>query len=165
MRFYIILFSFLLLFMAACNTEQKPDNLIDEARFTALMVDVHLADGYLNSKSQISDTLNYRGNGLYNEIFKKYQVDSVAFKNSYQYYSIHLEQMGRIYKTVLDRLTAKNDSITKKLAAEEMQRSRRVADSTAKVYKADSLKRVLKQDSSRKTSAKNSIAKPIANHK
>ncbi|RYY06831.1 MAG: DUF4296 domain-containing protein [Sphingobacteriaceae bacterium] len=150
MRFYKILFSFLLLFLIACNQDPQPENLIDEDRFTAIMVDVHLADGYLNSKSQMPDTLNYRGNGLYNEIFKKYQVDSVAFKKSYQYYAVHLEQMGRIYKTLLERITAKNDSITKKLAAEEMQRSRRTADSARKAYKVDSAKRSVKQDSIKK---------------
>ncbi len=165
MRFYKILFSLPLLFLLACNHDPKPDNLIDQEQFTSLLVDMHLSDGYLSTKSQVPDTLNYRGNGLYNAVFKRHQVDSVAFKKSYQYYSVHLEQMEQIYKTVLERLTAKNDSITKKLAAEEMQRSRRAADSAKKAYKIDSVKRAIKQDSIKNTSAKNSIAKPIANHK
>ena len=165
MRFYKILFSFLLLFLIACNHDPKPEHLIDEDQFISLMVDMHLADGYLSSRSQMPDTLSHRGNGLYVEIFKRHQVDSVAFKKSYQYYSVHLDQIGRIYKEVLAQLVAKNDSITKKLAAEEMQRSRRAADSTKKAYKLDSAKRATQRDSIKKTSAKNSIAKPIANHK
>ncbi|MGI4729914.1 MAG: DUF4296 domain-containing protein [Janthinobacterium lividum] len=165
MRFYKILFSFLLFFLIACNHDPKPENLIDEDQFASLLVDIHLADGYLSTKSQLPDSLSYRGNDLYIEIFKRHDVDSVAFKKSYQYYSVHLEQMGRIYKSVLDRLTAKNDSITKKLAAEEMKRSRHTADSVKKAFKIDSVKQAAKRDSVKKTSAKNSIAKPIANHK
>ncbi len=165
MRFYKILFSLPLLFLLACNHDPKPDNLIDEDQFVSLLVDIHLVDGYLSSKSQLPDTLNYRGNGLYTAVFKRHQVDSVAFKKSYQYYSVHLEQMNHIYEAVLDRLKFKNDSITKKTAAEEMQRSRLAADSVAKAYKLDSAKRAAKQDSVRKRTAKNSIAKPIANHK
>ena len=165
MRFYKNLFSLALLFLTACNHEPKPDNLIDQDQFTSLLVDMHLADGYLSTKSQVPDTLAFRGNGLYAAVFKRHQVDSAAFRKSYQYYAVHLEQMGEIYTTVLKTLTAKNDSITKKLAAEEMQRSRLAADSTKKAYKIDSAKRAVKQDSAQKTVAKKSIAKPVANHK
>lgn len=165
MRFYNILFSLLLLCFCACNHEPKPDNLIDEDRFVPLLVDIHLADGYLSTKSQMPDSLAYRGNGLYKAIFLRHHVDSVQFKKSYQYYAVHLEQLDKIYKAVLAQLTAKNDSITKNLAAAEMRRSRRNADSVKKAFKIDSLKQAAKRDSVKKTSAKNSIAKPIANHK
>ncbi|RYE30621.1 MAG: DUF4296 domain-containing protein, partial [Sphingobacteriaceae bacterium] len=92
MRFYKILFSLLLFFLIACRHDPKPDNLIDEDQFASLLVDMHLADGYLNSKVQMPDTLSYYGNGLYTEIFRKHEVDSAAFRKSYQYYSVHLEQ-------------------------------------------------------------------------
>lgn len=168
MRFYKILFSFLLLFLIACNHEPVPDNLIEEDRFIPLLVDIHIADGYLNSRSQLPDSLSYRGNGLYAAIFKKHQVDSVAFKKSFQYYSKHLEQMGRIYKAVVEQLTAKNDSITKRLAAEEMKIRKHAADSAKKALKIDSAKRSAKQDSIKrniKTKSKISSAKTIADKK
>lgn len=147
MRFYNILFSLLLLFLVACRSGPVPDRLIEEDRFVPLLVDIHLADGYLSSKSQVPDSLGYRGNGLYAAIFKKHHVDSAQFKKSFQYYSIHLEQMNRIYQAVIDRLTAKSDSVTKQLAAEEMDRSRRKADSVKKAFKIDSAKKAGKQDS------------------
>jgi len=165
MRFYNILFSLLLLCFCACNSEPKPDNLIDEDRFVPLLVEIHLADGYLNTKSQMPDSLAYRGNGLYTAIFQRHHVDSVQFKKSYQYYAVHLEQLGKIYKAVLVQLTAKNDSITKLLAAEEMRKSRRNADSVKKAFKIDSLKQAAKRDSIQKANLKTNAAKPIANHK
>lgn len=165
MRFYKILFSLLLLFLIACHHDAVPDNLIEEDQFVPLLVDIHLADGYLSIGSQLPDSLSYRGNGLYDAIFKKHHVDSVQFKKSYQYYSIHLEQMSRIYKAVVAQLTAKNDSITKKRAAEEMQRSRRRADSVAKAFKADAAKQKAKKDSIQKAQFKPNTATSIANHK
>ncbi|MGI4022450.1 MAG: DUF4296 domain-containing protein [Janthinobacterium lividum] len=150
MRFYKILFSLLLLFLIACHHDAAPDNLIEEDRFVPLMVDIHLADGYLSSKSQLPDSLSHYGNGLYGAIFKKYEVDSVQFKKSFQYYSKHLEQMGRIYKGVVNQLTAKSDSITKRLAADEMKRQRHTADSVKKAFKIDSARNAAKQDSVKK---------------
>lgn len=150
MRFYKILFSLLLLFLLACNHDNAPDNLIEEDKFIPLLVDIHLVDGYLSSGSQLPDSLSYRGNNLYAEIFKKHHVDSVQFKKSFQYYSVHLEQMNNIYKAVVDKLTAKNDSLIKLNAAEEMQRQRRTADSVKKVFKIDSARKATKMDSVRK---------------
>lgn len=165
MRFYNILFSLLLLFLCACSREPKPDNLIEEDRFVPLLVDIHLADGYLSTKPQLPDSLAYYGNGLYTKIFRRYGVDSAQFKKSYQYYAVHLTEMGKMYKSVLARLNAKNDSITKRLADEEMRKSRRNADSVKKAYKIDSLKQVAERDSAKKASVKTVPAKPIANHK
>ena len=144
------------MFLVACHSGSVPDNLIEEDKFVPLLVDVHLADGYLSSKSQISDSLSYRGNGLYATIFKKHHVDSVQFKKSFQYYSIHLEQMNKIYQEVVDRLKVKSDSITKKLAAEEMDKSRRKTDSVKKAFKIDSLKQAVKRYSVKHTKKLNS---------
>jgi hypothetical protein len=150
MRFYKILFSLLLLFLIACQHDAAPDNLIKEDQFVPLLVDIHLADGYLSTKPQLPDSLSYYGNGMYAEIFKKHQVDSVQFKKSFEYYSAHLEQMSQIYKNVVDQLTAKNDSITKKLAADEMKRQRHAADSVKKALKIDSTRKAAKLDSVKK---------------
>lgn len=150
MRFYKILFSLLPLFLIACNRDAAPDNLIKEEQFVPLLVDIHIADGYLSSKPQMPDSLSYYGNGLYDAIFKKYHVDSAQFKKSYQYYVVHLAQMSRIYKAVAQNLTAKNDSITKRLAAAEMEKSRRKTDSVAKAFKADSVRIKAKRDSNSK---------------
>ena len=159
MRFYKILFSFIVLFLAACNKDNAPDNLIDKEKFVPLMVDVHMADGYLGAGTQIPDSLSYRGNGLYTAIFKKYNVDSAQFRKSFQYYSYHLNDMNDIYKEVVARLKAKNDSIVKVQAAEEMRKTKLRMDSTAKAAKKDSVKRSIKQDSIKKLNAKKHAAK------
>lgn len=159
MRFYKILFSLTVLFLCACSSDNAPNNLIDKEKFIPLMVDVHLADGYLAPGSQITDSLRYRGNGLYNAIFKKYDVDSVQFKKSFQYYSYHLNDMNDIYKEVVARLQAKNDSIVKIQAAEEMRKAKIKMDSTAKATKNDSVKRSIKLDSLKKSKAKKLAAK------
>lgn len=159
MRFYKILFSLTVLFLCSCSSDKAPENLIDKEKFVPLMVDVHLADGYLATGSQFTDSLRHRGNGLYEAVFKKYGVDSVQFKKSFQYYSYHLDDMNDIYKEVVARLTAKSDSIVKVQAAEEMRKTKFKLDSTAKAAKKDSVKRSIKQDSVKKTNAKKLAAK------
>jgi len=165
MRFYKILFSLTLFFLFSCSRDKAPADLIEEDRFIPLLVDIHLADGYLSSGPQIPDSLNYRGNGLYAAIFKKHRVDSSQFKKSFQYYSSHLEQMNLIYKTVVDQLKAKNDSIIKLQAAAEMKKNKHQADSLAKAVKIDSARQAAKRDSVKKTNAKKLQQKSIANHK
>lgn len=135
MRFYKILFSLILLFLCACNRNNAPKTLVEKEKFIPLLVDVHLADGYLGTGQQMPDSLSYRGNGLYAAIFRRYNVDSAQFKKSFQYYSSHLDDMKDIYKEVLARLTAKNDSIVKYQAAEEMRKNKLRMDSTAKAAK------------------------------
>jgi len=165
MRFYKILFSLTLFFLFSCSRDKRPPNLIEEDRFIPLLVDIHLADGYLSSGPQIPDNLNYRGNGLYAAIFKKHGVDSSQFKKSFQYYSSHLEEMNLIYKTVVDQLKAKNDSIIKMQAAAEMKKNKHQADSLAKAVKIDSARQAAKRDSVKKTNAKKLQQTRIANHK
>ncbi|MEX8546964.1 MAG: DUF4296 domain-containing protein [Mucilaginibacter sp.] len=159
MRFYKILFSFIVLFLGACNKDNAPANLIGKEKFVPLMVDVHLADGYLGAGTQIPDSLSYRGNGLYMAIFKRYGVDSAQFRKSFQYYSYHLNDMNDIYKEVVARLKAKNDSLVKLQAAEEMRKTKLRMDSTAKTAKKDSVKRSIKQDSIKKSKAKKVAAR------
>ena len=138
----------MLLFLIACHHDSKPDNLIEQDQFIPLLVDIHIADGYLSTKPQMPDSLSYYGNGLYDAVFKKHHVDSAQFKKSFQYYSLHLTEMSRIYKAVFEKLSAKNDSVTKHFADLEMEKNRRKADSAAKVIKKDSAKIAAKRDSS-----------------
>ncbi len=159
MRFYKILFYLSVLFLCACNRDKTPDDLIDKEKFIPLLVDVHLADGYLGTRSQLPDSLSYRGNGLYAAVFKRYGVDSAQFRKSYKYYSYHLNDIKDIYKEVVARLTAKNDSIVKVQAAEEMRKTKLRMDSTAKAAKKASDKLKLKQDSAKKATTKKIVAK------
>lgn len=157
----------MLMFLMACRHNGAPDNLIDTNKFIPLMVDIHLADGYLSTGSQVPESLSYRGNGLYQAIFKKYDVDSVQFKKSFQYYAKNLTDMNKIYTSVVARLTAKNDSITKYNAAQEIKIAKHRSDSLAKVFKIDSALNAKKQDSIKKVKNKSvkRAAKPISKHK
>ena len=150
MRFYKSLFSLLLLCLFACGNDAKPSNLIDKKQFIPLLVDVHLVDGYMGIGSQLPDSLNIRGIGLYQQVFKKYGVDSVQFKKSFQYYSRNLADMNEIYDSVVHRLTFKNDSISKYNAAQEVKRAKIRTDSLAKEAKKDSIRIAAQQDSIKK---------------
>lgn len=167
MRFYKILFSLLLMFLIACRHDGAPENLIDTNKFIPLMVDIHLADAYLTSGPQFPDSVSQRGNGLYQAIFNKYQVDSVQFKKSFRYYSQHVDEMNKIYTSVVAKLNSKNDSITKYNAVQEAKVAKRSKDSLARVSKKDSVKIKTQQDSIKKAKDKKlkSAAKPIAKHK
>lgn len=113
MRKHYILFFLTLLFLGSCiggvpNGIIKPDKMIN------LMVDVHIVDGSLyNIDTSTPDSVYKYGIDRYLKVFKQHSTDSVQFKKSLEYYSLHPDQLEEIYTEVSKVLQAKNDSLNK----------------------------------------------------
>jgi len=120
MRKYIILFFSVFPFLFACNSSGVPDNVIPKDQMTALLTEVHLADGNLVNLSQVPDTLYKYGTARFLAIFKKFHTDSAQFRASYKYYSTQPQEFQDIYDKVLSNLQAKNDSLNKLIKKENM---------------------------------------------
>ena len=113
MRNYIILFFSLICFLAACNSSDTPDGIIEPDRMVGLLTEVHLADGTNYNLKQDKDTLYKYALPKYLSLFKKYHTDSVHFRQSMKYYSSNPPVMLEIYNKILDNLKAKTDSLNK----------------------------------------------------
>jgi hypothetical protein len=114
MRKHNILFFLALLFLGACLGNNVPDGIIKPDKMTNLMVDVHLVDGSItNIDSQEPDSVYKYGIKRYDKVFEQHHTDSLQFKKSMQYYSLHTQQLEEMYAEITRILQAKSDSINK----------------------------------------------------
>lgn len=98
------LFGFGLMSMClfSCVTDDDPPSgTLSETEMAAILTEVHLAEariGQLNLKTQDSSILVY--NHLKNQIWKKLKVDTLVYKESYEFYVTHPKRLERIYDQV-----------------------------------------------------------------
>ena len=114
MRKHNILFFLALLFLGACIGSNVPDGIIKKNEMVNLMVDVHIVDGSVyNIESAHPDSLYKYGINRYLNVFKSHHTDSLQFKKSLEYYSLHTDRFEEMYAEITTILQAKSDSINK----------------------------------------------------
>jgi hypothetical protein len=79
----------------------------------SLLTDIHIIDGKLGDVNPAPDSLYKYGIGDYLVIFKRHKTDSAQFRKSFKYYTIHSDEMLKIYEQVAKNLKKKTDSLTK----------------------------------------------------
>lgn len=99
LRFFLV---FLLLFsLAGCSNEpQKPDNLINEDKYTDLLVELQLIRSYGENTETDSTALD----SLTSVVLEKYEVSSEAFRNTHQYYQQFPQQQKIRVENAIERL-------------------------------------------------------------
>lgn len=105
----IIGFLAIIIVLAACEKDQVPDGVIEKPKMINVLFDMHITDAYLNAVNN-RDTLLMQAHSRYNYIFKKFEIDSVAFTKSLNFYSKYPKQLNEIYTAVSDSiLRVEND--------------------------------------------------------
>ena len=135
MHKYKSLFFSLFLFLYACSGDTIPDNIIKPDAMTALLTEVHLADGSMYNIMQLPDSLYKYGTGKYMKIFKNFHTDSVQFKNSMHYYTSRPDLLLTIFQNVTVNLKQKSDSLNKLNQQQIAKDNKRKADSLKKLPK------------------------------
>ena len=130
----ILLLSLTATFVACQNIEksEKPENLIPEDKMVDIITEISLLQSARNFSKRIFESTGIQGQEY---IFKKYNIDSLQFKRSNDYYADNYEIYQRIYDSVkqgFERLKVKLDTL-------QLQ-EKRIKDSIATARK-DSLKK------------------------
>lgn len=109
-RLWNLLVSIWLLSACTPPEDQRPDNLINEDRMADILTEMHMAEARVSRLSLRSvDSSNIAYKHLENQIFRKFGVDTAAYRRSYSFYSSHPSDMEAIYKKVTEKLTKKTD--------------------------------------------------------
>lgn len=83
--------------IAGCNEENTPPNLIEEETYINLLVEMQLVKSYRETISTDSTTID----SLQNEIFNKYDITPEQFRQSHRYYQNRFsKQKERIDKAI-----------------------------------------------------------------
>ena len=128
----ILLLSLTATFVACQDIEksEKPENLIPEDKMVDIITEISLLQSARNFSKRIFESTGIQGQEY---IFKKYNIDSLQFKRSNDYYADNYEIYQRIYDSVkqgFERMKVKLDTL-------QLQ-EKRINDSIAKARK-DSL--------------------------
>tara|TARA_B100000678_G_C18069059_1_gene445895 strand:+ start:153 stop:611 length:459 start_codon:yes stop_codon:yes gene_type:complete len=115
---------FLVLFSCSFTIEKKevPDNLISEEEMINILYDMSLIS--------VSKGINKRileNNGMKPKkyILKKYDIDSLQFVSSNEYYSKDLERYLSIYEEVLNKLEVNREFIVDSIENYKKERAKR----------------------------------------
>jgi len=119
-----LIFIFLVLFSCSFTVEKKevPDNLISEEEMINILYDMSLIS--------VSKGINKRileNNGMKPKkyILKKYDIDSLQFVSSNEYYSKDLETYLSIYEEVLNKLEVNREFIVDSIENYKKERAKR----------------------------------------
>ncbi|RFC55383.1 DUF4296 domain-containing protein [Brumimicrobium aurantiacum] len=99
--------------LGACSyelkTDEKPVDLIPRDSFTRILNEVMIVESYVkhqqNNVEGYAETLPE----AVDSIFKKYKIDSIRYRNSFNYYSTQQEQLIEMYTEIKDSLNHNKD--------------------------------------------------------
>lgn len=102
LRYFLV---FLFISLTACSGDsQKPANLIDEEKYTDLLVELQLIRSYSENADTDSTTID----SLTSLVFRKYEVTSESFRESHQYYQQFPEEQKIRTDKAIERLKMDN---------------------------------------------------------
>lgn len=129
---FLLLFILTATFVACQDIEksERPENLIPEDKMIDVITEISLMQSARNFSKRIFENTGVKGKDY---IFEKYEIDSVQFKHSNDYYADNYEVYQRIYDSVKNRF----EKMKVELDTLQMQ-EQRIKDSIAQA-KRDSI--------------------------
>lgn len=100
LRYGLLLLVFFML--GACHSKKVP---LNQKEFTALLVDMHRADGILSVDRGIRGGDDLKNYAYYNDLFKKYGITRADFDSCMYYYSAQTVLFSKMYDVVIDSLS------------------------------------------------------------
>jgi hypothetical protein len=110
----------------ACNRiekPQKPENLIAKEKMVDILFDVFVFNAAKGTDKRILEKNNVTPD-VY--IYEKYQIDSLQFVKSNEYYSYDIKAYEEMINKVEAKIEAKKDFYQKEIDLEEERRSKRL---------------------------------------
>ena len=101
-KYSIFLFVVLICFVSACNKKQlqkKPENLISMDKITAIISDILLIEGMINTTPEDSNKVRML-NIYYHDLFKRYNITKEEFQNNIDYYISNEDDAVKVFNEI-----------------------------------------------------------------
>lgn len=133
---------FLLVSCYSFQKPEKPNHLISKKEMVNIIIDLRLLASANGSNEKV-----LQDKGIYSEdfVFKKYNIDSLTFALSNDYYAYYVEDYDEIYTKVKDSFELLKKNLDELVIQEEEEK--RKTDSINNVRKRDSLDLIKNKDS------------------
>jgi hypothetical protein len=114
-KFVSLIILMLLLTMCRENpTSMSKKNLIDQEKFTNILVDMHMMEGIINTSDFYRRYTEGDSVNIYDELYKKYGVTQADFDSTVVAYTRRPDLYMKVYDDVILRLNLKLDLVRKK---------------------------------------------------
>jgi hypothetical protein len=99
----------LMAFCVACQRSQSnndvPDNVLNEGKFRQVLIDVLIADAYIQELPMVQDSQKMLLNKTYAQIFDRHNVTKDEYLKTLSYYNTHPEDFNALLEPVKDSLS------------------------------------------------------------
>jgi hypothetical protein len=138
----ILFLGFLFVVINGCRPP-VPEDIIQPDKMSKILYDIHIVDSYLNNVSK-QDSAKKVASAYYNGVYKKFDIDSVTYTKSLDFYYKNPEIMSKMYEDIHKSLQKTKEKTEKRIEAEAKiaEEKKRKLDSlrTDSIKKADLLK-------------------------
>ncbi len=99
----------LVLGLMACNQQDKsrPASIIPQEKMVVILADIHQTEGIISTKEYSKDSSLLLFTELENQLLAKHGVSKKEFKESYNWYTSHVEAYKELYTIVVDTLNVR----------------------------------------------------------
>ncbi|TDE13909.1 DUF4296 domain-containing protein [Dyadobacter psychrotolerans] len=110
--FLSLLLMICLVFNSGCSSDEKPPkDTLSQEQMASILTDIHIAESRVTRMQlKSSDSSLMVFNKLKQDIWKKYKVDTLNYRNSYTFYMTHPKQMSQIYEKVNKKIESREKS-------------------------------------------------------
>lgn len=105
LKCYIGLVFFIALALSSCQKEKRPADVLTPEELSKLMVDLYLAEARMTGQNIATDSALKFFIPFEEKLKLKHGVGDSIIRKSYQYYVAHPEQLEKIYDSVIDTLS------------------------------------------------------------
>lgn len=95
----------LFIVLVSCGGNEKPEDLLSEDKMVEILVDIHLAEGFVQSLSIPYDSSKVLYPILERQIFEKHGIADSVYINSLEHYLLDAAKMEYLYERTIDSLT------------------------------------------------------------
>lgn len=106
MKKYLII-SFCLILAVSCGRKRPPQGVLSEDEMVSVLVDIHMAEGFVQSLSIPYDSSRKLYPVLEKEIFEKHGITDSIYIVSLKYYLRDAAKMEAFYERTIDSLAVR----------------------------------------------------------
>ena len=100
----VYIYIIFIVFISCGGEVDIPKDVLSPEKMSAIMTDIHLAEGAVVHSPDIRLEPRQRAVDYYAAIYKKHRVDSVVFRKSFEFYAKHPQHFSGVYDQVLENL-------------------------------------------------------------
>lgn len=89
----------------ACQKDKRPEGVLSPEELSKLMVEMYLAEARISGKNMVKDSAMKYFVPFEEKLKAKHGVSDSTMRITYQYYISHAEELEKIYDSVIDTLS------------------------------------------------------------